>query len=223
VGAVDDAGGDAVDGAVAALAAGVAPPDPALDLAVVADWPASLAPPDAVLLSPASLRSAWRALAADSAVAVQQALAARDAHRAARRGGVPLWALAAIAVLGFNEAASLLRHPVWLLLLAGLFLFARTVYTELDVDAELAAGALPAAVSLSSKLVPVVKRVAARTLDSVLAAAAGAGEGGRVGAAVAADGDGGVEMTLRPPRAGVGVAGLSGAGVRQRGRGEEDE
>ena len=217
-GPVAEDGADVVDAAVAALATGGAPPAD-VDASSATEWPPSCVPPDTVLLTPPTLRASWRALAADSAVAVQQALAARDAHRAARRGGAPLWALAAIAVLGANEAASLLRHPVWLLVLMGLFLFAKTVYSELDVDRELSAGALPAAIALSSKLVPTVKRVAARTLDSLLAAAT-SGVAGGVAAVGERDRGGGVEMTMRPPRPANGT--LSGQGVRQR-RMDDDE
>jgi hypothetical protein len=57
-----------------------------------------------------------------------------------------------------------------------LLLFIRTVYNELDVDGELAArGLLPAAIAIAAKLWPTTKRVAARTLDAVLGALAGAG------------------------------------------------
>ena len=59
-----------------------------------------------------------------------------------------------------------------------LLLFVRTVYTELDVDGELARrGLLPAAIAIASKLWPTTVRVAARTLDAVLGALAGAGGG----------------------------------------------
>lgn len=47
------------------------------------------------------------------------------------------------------------------------FLFGRTLYYELDVDAELQRGALPAAIALSHKLVPASKVVVRKTLESL--------------------------------------------------------
>ena len=40
----------------------------------------------------------------------------------------PLWALAAMAILGANEFLAVLYNPLWLAALIMLFLFARTVY-----------------------------------------------------------------------------------------------
>ena len=70
----------------------------------------------------------------------------------------PLWAIAAIAVLGLNEFMVVLYNPLWLLFLVMLFLFAKTVYQELDVDGELQGGLLPGVLAISSKLVPVIKQ-----------------------------------------------------------------
>ena len=71
-----------------------------------------------------------------------------------------------ISILEFPEAA---RPRVSILI---------PVYNELDVDGELAArGLLPAAIAIASKLWPTTVRVAARTLDAVLGALAGAGAG----------------------------------------------
>jgi hypothetical protein len=211
-GPVGDDGRDLVEAAVGALAAR-GPPPADCDVAAATEWPASVPSP---LIQPPALRAAWRTLSADSAVAVAQALSARDAHRAARRAGPPLWALAAIAVLGANEAVSLLKRPFLLLALAAAFLFCRSVYDALDVDAELSAGLLPGAIALSAKLGPTVRAVAGRTLDAALAALAGAASGGgERGERVAATSS--VELADRAPRPGGGGA-LSGEGVRQRDR-----
>ena len=57
-----------------------------------------------------------------------QAMATQDANRAAQNRMPPLWAIAAMVVLGFNEMMALLYNPLLLLLLLVLFLFGRTVY-----------------------------------------------------------------------------------------------
>lgn len=80
----------------------------------------------------------------------------------------PLWALAAIAVLGFNEAVAVLYNPFWLILLPLLGLFAWSLYKELDVDAELQHGPLPAALSISAKFLPATQRVASRSGRTLL-------------------------------------------------------
>ena len=46
-------------------------------------------------------------------------------------------------------------------------LFGRTLYVELDVDAELAKGALPGCLSLVNKLGPAMQAVVTRTVSAV--------------------------------------------------------
>jgi hypothetical protein len=57
-----------------------------------------------------------------------QALATQEANRAAQNRLPPLWAIAAMIVLGFNEFMAVLYNPFWLVFLLIAFLFARTVY-----------------------------------------------------------------------------------------------
>ena len=57
-----------------------------------------------------------------------QALATQEANRAAQNRLPPLWAIAAMVVLGFNEFMAVLYNPFWLVFLLIAFLFARTVY-----------------------------------------------------------------------------------------------
>jgi hypothetical protein len=57
-----------------------------------------------------------------------QAMATQDANRAAQNRMPPLWAIAAMVVLGFNEFMAVLYNPLLLLALLLLFLFGRTVY-----------------------------------------------------------------------------------------------
>lgn len=55
-------------------------------------------------------------------------MATQDANRAAQNRMPPLWAIAAMLLLGFNEMMAVLRNPLLLLVLLLLFLFGRTVY-----------------------------------------------------------------------------------------------
>lgn len=71
----------------------------------------------------------------------------------------PLWAIGAMIVLGFNEFTALLYNPLLLLLLIAVLLFAKTVYSELDIDTELEAGLLPGLLSIMQKFVPTITSV----------------------------------------------------------------
>ena len=59
---------------------------------------------------------------------VKSATLLQEANRAAMNRMPPLWALAAMAILGANEFLAVLYNPLWLAALIILFLFARTVY-----------------------------------------------------------------------------------------------
>lgn len=162
------------------------PADVDFDIRSAAEWPGITA--EEVLLSPTQCRQLWRQFASDSQLVVQQAqatqvcshhppgrrrralwplpqwqssrlLLAQEANRAASNQMPPLWALAAMVVLGFNEFLALLYNPLMLLLLIALLLFAKTVYSELDIDAEMEAGLLPGLLSIMHKLVPTVTLV----------------------------------------------------------------
>jgi hypothetical protein len=101
-----------------------------------------------------------------SNVAVQQALAAQQANRLAANRAPPLWAIAAIIFLGWNELMAVLWNPLLLVLGLAAFLFFRTMYVELEVDNELQKGALPGALSLAGKFMPTLQRVGRRTMES---------------------------------------------------------
>lgn len=138
---------------------------PSFDILSASDWP-GIEDKD-VLLTPPEVRQVWRRFSSDVALTIQQAAATREANRAAARRLPPAWAILAMIVLGFNEAVAVLRNPLLLLALFLLFLFAKTVYQELDVEAEMGRGALPGLVSLSSKFVPALKSVTSKTIASV--------------------------------------------------------
>lgn len=83
-----------------------------------------------------------------------QARTAQEAAERAAHSSVPLWALAAIVALGWNEVLWLLRHPVQLFLLAVLGLFGRAVATQIDFAGAMRLGVIPGLVLVFSKVVP---------------------------------------------------------------------
>ncbi|KAH0445894.1 hypothetical protein IEQ34_025274 [Dendrobium chrysotoxum] len=138
------------------------------------EWPGLK--PESVFLQPPACRQLWRQFASDSSFIIQQAQATQEANRAASNKMPPLWAVAAILVLGANEFIAVLYNPLYLILIGTIVLFVSTVYKELDVDGELANGLLPGAISLASKFIPTVKEVTRRSLNSVMQFAADPGK-----------------------------------------------
>ena len=78
-----------------------------------------------MLLQPNEVRTSWREFMSSSNSVVQQALSAQQSNKLAHNRPPPLWALAAILLLGYNEAVALLFNPVYLLLGLLAFLFFR--------------------------------------------------------------------------------------------------
>ncbi|KAL3156977.1 hypothetical protein ABBQ38_001233 [Trebouxia sp. C0009 RCD-2024] len=131
------------------------------DTLAAPEWPG--VPPKAMLLSPSRCRALWKQFASDTNFIVQQAVNTQEANKAASNRLPPLWAMVAMVLLGWNEAMSILTSPVRLILLVVGLLFAKTVYTELEVDSEMQHGLLPGALALAAKFVPTMKQVARRT------------------------------------------------------------
>lgn len=77
------------------------------------------------LLTPPACRTLWRQFVSDSDLVVQQAVATQEANRAAGNRMPPVWALAAIVLLGWNEFMALVYSPLWLLLVGFIFFFGR--------------------------------------------------------------------------------------------------
>jgi protein SEY1 len=133
------------------------------DLISASEWP-GVAKED-VLLTPAQARTVWRQFSSDIALSVQQAVATQEANKLAQNRLPPLWAIIAMIFLGFNEFVAVLRNPLLLIFIVILVMFGRTVYNELDVEAEMSRGLLPGVMALSSKFMPVVTSVTLRTIE----------------------------------------------------------
>ncbi|GIL45756.1 hypothetical protein Vafri_2910 [Volvox africanus] len=138
----------------------------ALDVLSAATWPGADA--SQVLLQPHDVRTTWREFMSYSNVVVQQALSTQQANRLANNRLPPLWALGAMLVLGWNEFMAVLFNPVYLIIAALVVLFLRSLYLELDVEREMAAGPLPGVLRLSHKFVPACHSVVRKSQDAVL-------------------------------------------------------
>eukprot|EP00227_Mantoniella_beaufortii_P017470 CAMPEP_0197578866 /NCGR_PEP_ID=MMETSP1326-20131121/2974_1 /TAXON_ID=1155430 /ORGANISM="Genus nov. species nov., Strain RCC2288" /LENGTH=959 /DNA_ID=CAMNT_0043142149 /DNA_START=252 /DNA_END=3131 /DNA_ORIENTATION=+ len=137
----------------------------------------------AVMISPAECRSVWRQFEADTAYAVSQALAAREAVSRGGQPSAPLWMIGALVVTGFDEVMWLLRNPITLLFLIALGLFLRALYKNLDVETALAMGVVPGLMFLATKVLPTAILILKRLADEGAGAAAMGAGAGLVGAA----------------------------------------
>ncbi|GLC63350.1 hypothetical protein PLESTF_000026900 [Pleodorina starrii] len=177
-----------------------------LDVLSAATWPGVDA--SRVLLQPHDVRTTWREFMSYSNVLVQQALSNQQANRLANNRLPPLWALALMLVLGWNEAMAVLFNPLYLLLVLVVGLFTRSLYLELDVEREMAAGPLPGALRLSNKFLPACQSVVRKSQEAILSMFGGGAEQeqqqqqrhqeSRAAAYAVSGGQGEVGLTRRP-------------------------
>ncbi|KAM5579378.1 protein ROOT HAIR DEFECTIVE 3-like [Rosa sericea] len=124
------------------------------------------------LITPVQCKSLWKQFKSETEYSVSQAIAAQEANKRNNNWLPPPWAILALVVLGFNEFMTLLRNPLYLLVIFVGFLLLKALWVQLDVSAEFRNGALPGLLSLSTKLVPTIMNMMKRLADEGAAAAA---------------------------------------------------
>ncbi|XP_044348906.1 protein ROOT HAIR DEFECTIVE 3 isoform X1 [Triticum aestivum] len=129
-------------------------------------------PEERTLISPVQCKSLWRQFKAETEYTVTQAIAAQEANKRNNNWLPPPWALAAMAVLGFNEFMTLLRNPFYLAVMFVVFLVGKAIWVQLDIANEFRNGFLPALLSLSTKFVPTIMNILKRLADEGAAPAA---------------------------------------------------
>ncbi|XP_066331758.1 LOW QUALITY PROTEIN: protein ROOT HAIR DEFECTIVE 3-like [Miscanthus floridulus] len=121
-------------------------------------------PEEKTIISPVQCKSLWRQFKAETEYTVTQAIAAQEANK--RNNWLPPpWALAAMAILGFNEFMTLLRNPLYLAVIFVVFLVGKAFWVQLDIATEFQNGFLPAILSLSTKFVPTIMNILKRLAD----------------------------------------------------------
>uniref|UniRef100_A0A803LD83 Protein ROOT HAIR DEFECTIVE 3 homolog n=1 Tax=Chenopodium quinoa TaxID=63459 RepID=A0A803LD83_CHEQI len=80
----------------------------------------------------------------------------KEASRRSNNWLPPPWAIAAMLILGFNEFMTLLRNPLYLLVLFVAFLVSKALWVQMDVSNEFRHGVLPGFLSLSTRVLPTV-------------------------------------------------------------------
>ena len=122
-------------------------------------WPG--VPQDAVLLAPCDGRRVWDKFEAESEIVIGSARDIIDAAKSGRNMMLPPpWAMAAIAVLGFNEMTWLLRsvllNPIALIVLTVAALLLRAIWARLGIHEAMSNGFVPGLLIISGKIVPAI-------------------------------------------------------------------
>uniref|UniRef100_M4EF29 GB1/RHD3-type G domain-containing protein n=1 Tax=Brassica campestris TaxID=3711 RepID=M4EF29_BRACM len=112
--------------------------------------------PEKTLITPVQFKSLWRQFKNETEYTVTQAISAHEANRRNNNWLPPPWAMLALVVLGFNEFMTLLRNPLWLLVLFVGYLVSKALWVQLNISEEFRNGALPGLLSLSTKFLPTV-------------------------------------------------------------------
>ncbi|XP_076958102.1 protein ROOT HAIR DEFECTIVE 3-like [Bidens hawaiensis] len=113
-------------------------------------------PPTKTLITPVQCKSLWSQFQRETEYTITQAIASQEANKRNNNWLPPPWAIAAMVILGFNEFMTLLRNPLWLLVIFVSYLLAKALWVQLDISGEFRNGALPAILSLSTKFLPTV-------------------------------------------------------------------
>ncbi|KAI3759756.1 hypothetical protein L6452_07796 [Arctium lappa] len=108
------------------------------------------------LITPVQCKSLWNQFQRETEYTITQAIASQEANKRNNNWLPPPWAIAAMVVLGFNEFMTLLRNPLWLLVIFVSYLLLKALWVQLDISGEFRNGALPGILSLSTKFLPTV-------------------------------------------------------------------
>ncbi|KAJ9559643.1 hypothetical protein OSB04_004803 [Centaurea solstitialis] len=113
-------------------------------------------PPTKTLITPVQCKSLWSQFQRETEYTITQAIASQEANKRNNNWLPPPWAMAALVILGFNEFMTLLRNPLWLLVIFVGYLLTKALWVQLDIAGEFRNGMLPGILSLSTKVIPTV-------------------------------------------------------------------
>ncbi|KAI0516348.1 hypothetical protein KFK09_009020 [Dendrobium nobile] len=119
-----------------------------------ATWPEI--PSKNTLISPVQCKLIWKQFNSEIEYAVIQAVSAQESHRRSNNWLPPLWAIAAIIILGFDEFMMLLRNPAYAFLIFTLTMTVLALWKQLDIAGEFRHGVISGLLSLFSKFLPMI-------------------------------------------------------------------
>ncbi|KAL7588713.1 hypothetical protein Lser_V15G38977 [Lactuca serriola] len=123
-------------------------------------------PADKTLITPVQCKSLWTQFQKETEYAVSQAISAQKANKQNNNWMPPPWAILALFVLGFNEFITLLRNPLYLILIFITFLLIKALWVQLDIASEFQHGVFHGFLSLSTKLIPTILNLIRKLSDA---------------------------------------------------------
>lgn len=156
--------GDSIDKTlIVALVDGKAGASSSVDPLASSTW--DEIPPSKTLITPVQCKSLWRQFKTETEYVVSQAIAAQEASKRNNNWLPPPWAIAAMAILGFNEFMTLLRNPLYLGFIFVAYLLFKALWVQMDISGEFRNGVLPGLLSLSTKFLPTVMNLLKRLAE----------------------------------------------------------
>ncbi|CAI9297393.1 unnamed protein product [Lactuca saligna] len=123
-------------------------------------------PADKTLITPVQCKSLWTQFQKETEYAVSQAISAQKANKQNNNWMPPPWAILALFVLGFNEFITLLRNPLYLILIFITFLLIKALWVQMDIASEFQHGVFHGFLSLSTKLIPTILNLIRKLSDA---------------------------------------------------------
>ncbi|KAK9055677.1 hypothetical protein SSX86_026762 [Deinandra increscens subsp. villosa] len=111
-------------------------------------------PDSKTLITPVQCKTLWGQFQKETEYAVTQAITAQKANKQNSSWLPPPWAILALFVLGFDEFMTLLRNPLYVLVIFVGFLLFKALWVQTGIAAEFQNGMLPGLLSLSTRLLP---------------------------------------------------------------------
>ncbi|CAH1447205.1 unnamed protein product [Lactuca virosa] len=113
-------------------------------------------PASRTLITPVQCKSLWCQFQRETEYTVTQAISSQASNKRSSNWLPPPWAIAALFVLGFNEFITLLRNPLYLVMIFISYLLLKALWVQLDIGAEFRHGFLTGILSISTKFVPTI-------------------------------------------------------------------
>ncbi|PWA50185.1 root hair defective protein [Artemisia annua] len=116
-------------------------------------------PASRTLITPVQCKSLWSQFQRETEYTVTQAIAAQEANKRSSNWLPPPWAIVALFVLGFDEFMTLLRNPLYLVVIFVSYLLMKALWVQLDIASAFQHGFLTGMLSLSTKVIPAILNI----------------------------------------------------------------
>nr|GEW29119.1 protein root hair defective 3-like [Tanacetum cinerariifolium] len=113
-------------------------------------------PASRTLITPVQCKSLWSQFQRETEYTVTQAIAAQASNKRSSNWLPPPWAIVALVVLGFDEFMTLLRNPLYLVVIFVSYLLMKALWVQLDIASAFQHGFLTGLLSLSTKVIPAI-------------------------------------------------------------------